>query len=235
MGAQRGYTLSEVSTAPLHARLTWRAKCRARGVVARLARPTYRRSLDYLTGREELPRLLNERGLVGVGVEVGVKEGSYSELLLERWRGQTLVSVDPWSAAVDPNGDHGGSDQAAIDALYERTRDRLRRFGPRSRILRKASVEAARDFNPASLDFVYLDAGHDLASVRADLLAWAPLVRPGGILAGHDYLDGPVSEATFRVKSAVDEFAVREGLRVGVTLRDAPLRSWFIAIPKRSA
>jgi len=34
---------------------------------------------------------------------------------------------------------------------------------------------------------VFLDAGHDEASVAADILAWMPAVRPGGLLAGDDY------------------------------------------------
>lgn len=203
--------------------------------MTRAARPTYRRSLDYLTGREELPRLLNERGLTGSGVEVGVKTGWFSEVILERWDGSILYSVDPWDVGVDPNGDHGHMGQTALDALHARTRLKLARFGERSRILRKTSAEAARDFEPASLDFAYIDAGHDLESVRADLAAWLPLVRPGGILAGHDYLDGPVGEAIFGVKTAVDELAAREGFHVGVTIRDAPFKSWFIEIPPGAA
>lgn len=199
--------------------------------MTQVARPSYRRSLDYLTGRDELPRLLNERGLVGAGVEIGVKTGWYSEMILERWDGRTLYSVDPWDASVDPNGDHGHVGQTALDALHARARLRLMRFGERSRIVRKTSEEAARDFEPGSLDFAYIDAGHDLESVRADIAAWRPLVRPGGILAGHDYLDGPVGGAIFGVRTAVDELADREGLHVGVTLRDAPFKSWFIEIP----
>ncbi len=195
------------------------------------ARPTYRRSLDYLTGREELPRVLNERGLTGVGVEIGVKTGWYSEVILDRWDGDILYSVDPWDVGIDPNGDHGHIGQTALDALHARARLKLARFGDRSEILRKTSAEAARDFPPGSLDFAYIDAGHDVESVRADLAAWLPLVKPGGILAGHDYLDGPVEGAVFGVKTAVDELAAREGLHVGVTIRDVPFRSWFIEIP----
>jgi predicted O-methyltransferase YrrM len=36
-------------------------------------------------------------------------------------------------------------------------------------------------------DFVFIDAGHALAECLADLRAYQQVVRPGGILAGHDY------------------------------------------------
>jgi hypothetical protein len=53
--------------------------------------------------------------------------------------------------------------------------------------LQTTSVEAAKQFADGSLDFVFLDAGHDYESVRADILAWRPKIRKGGCLAGHDY------------------------------------------------
>lgn len=224
-----------MSDGPLRARIVSAAKRRVRWLLTRLTRPTYRRSLNYLTGRDELPQLLNARDLVGVGVEVGVKEGWFSDLLLSSWRGRMLVSVDPWDIEFDPNGDHGDAGQAALDALYARTCERLCRFGERSRIVREPSVVAAATFAERSLDFVYIDAAHDLESVREDIAAWYPRVRPGGILAGHDYLDGPLGGMTCGVKSAVDEFCERERLEVGVTLRDAPLRSWFVRVPDRAA
>lgn len=219
---------------PFHLRLVWRAKRAVRWLLTRFTRPTYRRSLDYLTGRDELPRLLNRRGLVGVGVEVGVRDGEFSEHLLREWQGRRLISVDAWDEEVDRNGDHADLGQAVIDGLYERTRSRLGRFGARSEIVRSPSAGAAREIAPGSLDFVYIDAAHDLESVREDIAAWYPLVRPGGIIAGHDYLDGPMCGTIYGVKSAVDELCEREGLEVGVTLRDAPLRSWFVQVPDRA-
>jgi hypothetical protein len=54
---------------------------------------------------------------------------------------------------------------------------------------------------PRKVDLVFIDAAHDYESVKADIKAWTPHVKPGGILCGHDYgvsfLPG--------VKEAVDE------------------------------
>lgn len=49
------------------------------------------------------------------------------------------------------------------------------------------SQRAARLFGNATLEGVFLDASHDEAAVRADIVAWLPKVRPGGWLGGHDY------------------------------------------------
>ncbi len=49
------------------------------------------------------------------------------------------------------------------------------------------SVKASRLFRSRSLDFVFIDAGHDPKSVRSDLETWWSKILPGGVLAGHDY------------------------------------------------
>jgi hypothetical protein len=49
------------------------------------------------------------------------------------------------------------------------------------------STRAARLFAPGTVEFAFIDAGHDYQSVLSDLAAWWPRIRPGGALAGHDY------------------------------------------------
>lgn len=49
----------------------------------------------------------------------------------------------------------------------------------------KANTSMVYWDNPISLLFV--DAGHDEASIKADCEKWVPYVRPGGVAAFHDY------------------------------------------------
>lgn len=48
------------------------------------------------------------------------------------------------------------------------------------------SSMASKAFADASLAGVFIDAAHDYDSVLADLKAWGPKVKEGGVIAGHD-------------------------------------------------
>ena len=38
-----------------------------------------------------------------------------------------------------------------------------------------------------SLDLVFVDAAHDYANVKADVLAYWPKLKPEGVISGHDF------------------------------------------------
>jgi hypothetical protein len=205
----------------------------ARSLVRSGLRLSYRLPRPPLVpSRAELPHLLNERGLVGCAVEIGVKQGEFSELLLDRWAGRHLISVDPWTEApVEEYVDVANVPQSEHDAFHAETCARLARFGERSSVWRMTGEEAAARVPHHSLDFVYLDARHDAPAVREDLETWLPKLRPGGVLAGHDYVDGTFPAGEFGVRSAVGEFAAARGLKVGATL-DGPWISWWLSVPR---
>ncbi|MBL9152217.1 MAG: class I SAM-dependent methyltransferase [Verrucomicrobiales bacterium] len=192
----------------------------------RLSQPT-----PVLVDREELPLLLNVLNLRGEGVEIGVQRATFSSRLLDGWAGARLHSVDPWRTFDDPAYvDKANAAQEVQDAIYETARQRLARFGERSAIIRATSAEAAPRFADRSLDFVYIDAQHHYEAVCEDIALWHPKLKPGGILAGHDYLDGVVAGDLFGVKRAVDEFAAAAGLPVWVTL-EKEYATWICRIP----
>jgi hypothetical protein len=151
--------------------------------------------------RDYLPAFFEKEGYK-VGVEVGVWKGEFSETILKGFTGK-LYSVDPWKE--NPNVGYYEmvtSDQAYLDKIYSICKDRLGKYGERSQIIRKPSVEAAKDFPDKSLDFVYIDALHYYDNVIEDIKAWLPKVRKGGMLAGHDYYEDTWG---CEVRKAVDE------------------------------
>jgi hypothetical protein len=199
-----------------------------------VTRRTYGHSLMLVPSRLELPMLLNARQLLGTGVEVGVDEGAFSDYLLTHWRGQKLISVDAWmEMQPDEYTDTCNTSQASMQEKYEGTRELLARHGERSEIRRELSVAAAATMAAGALDFVYLDARHDYEGVTEDLEAWFPLVRPGGVMAGHDYNDGVFVEGVHGVRSAVDDFFGARSIPVRHTYTDVPASSWIVQVTRR--
>ena len=67
----------------------------------------------------------------------------------------------------------------------------------------------------SSLGLLWIDGNHSTIAVQKDLENFAHrVVKPGGIICGHDYMEPPRGPDT--VKQAVDEYAAEHGLSVQV-------------------
>jgi len=155
--------------------------------------------------REDLGLYLECHHPRGIGVEVGTQGGGYSEVLLKQWISGTIYSVDRWQY-VDGYIDVANFPQEEHDKIYEEAKNTLSKYGDRSIIMKMDSVEASGKFEDGSLDFVYIDADHSYNECLADLKAWYPKLRNGGLIAGHAFLDGEFPTAIFGVESALRDF-----------------------------
>lgn len=127
--------------------------------------------------RKDLAKLFT-----GVGAEIGVERAIYSKQIAKT--ASQLYRIDSWKAGVG-FGDHITQDK--IDAFYEEAKERMRPFG--CKFIRKLSMDAVKDFEDESLDFVYIDAHHRYECVKEDIREWSKKVKKGGIVSGHDYID----------------------------------------------
>jgi hypothetical protein len=178
--------------------------------VARL-RAQSRRLRAGLVRRRQRWELVGKLPKRAVGAEVGTWKGDFAAQLLRRARPSRLYLIDPWEYRDDPTyahamfGDRTPGGQQRMDAIHDAVRERFARDIDAGRVVmrRARSVEAARDLEP--LDWVYIDGDHTYEAVLADLAAYYPLVKPGGVVAGDDY--GMVGWWEDGVRRAVDRFA----------------------------
>jgi hypothetical protein len=166
-----------------------------------------------LKNRDDIGYFLNYYYLTGCGAEIGVQKGIFSEKILSTWKGEMLFSIDIWENYQNYT-DIANVSQEQQEKLFLEASARLSSY-KNSFIIRQYSLEASSLFENNSLDFVYIDANHKYEFVSEDIISWYPKIRPGGLISGHDYLNGYIEgSGEFGVKKAVDEFVAREKLRL---------------------
>lgn len=171
--------------------------------------------IDKWTAKDRMP----------CGAEVGVHRGELSAKLLSELPIE-LFMVDPW-ATYEPetlyrqSGDKcarltADEQHANMLAAIEATDFAEKRRG----LVRTTSIEAAQRLLESQyttpFDFVFIDADHTYKAVCEDLRAWWPLLKPGGIFAGHDYGHPRDKRGQWGVKDAVDEFTAEHNLSLSV-------------------
>lgn len=131
-----------------------------------------------------------------VGVWLGRSLCYLAMRLKEKGKKVKLIAVDGFSGEAGQLAHrevvqaHRGNFRAAFEANLERcgVRDMVT-------IIEGDSAGSAAQVADGSLAFCYIDAAHDYASVKRDVAAWAPKVRVGGVLGGHDAQHEEVTRA----------------------------------------
>ncbi len=183
--------------------------------------------------RRDIPTLLNKMR-AEVICEIGVKEGAHFNSLLTASHIKKAVAIDIWAETGIRSQNDDSYEQRRLDGLYNHMNSLASRDS-RIQVIKDFSPGVAAQFVDESFDFVYIDADHTEAAVYTDLCAWWSKVRPGGVLAGHDYCDMVLrcpdgSEVVFGVIPAVNKFVAEKNLSLHVD-NEHPWRDWFIPKP----
>ena len=167
----------------------------------------------WFSNAGQLKRLIRKRH-VKVIVEVGCWLGASTRFMAARLpEGGKLYAIYHWQGSVEhqPGGD---SYHQALPYLYEQFLSNTIHAGLTDKIipLRMDSLSAAKHLMtlskpPILPDLIYIDAGHETASVLADLNAWYPFVKDRGVLCGDDW-------TWDSVQLAVETFAKENGLQI---------------------
>ena len=168
-----------------------------------------------------LTRLWAELGYKII-VEVGTEQGKFAAEICRNNPTAKLYCVDPYMA-YDRYEQH--QTQEKLERFYADAQERLK--GRNVTFLRCTSLAAAADCT-LPIDAVFIDANHAYEYVKADIEAWAPKVRKGGMVCGHDYkLEGQERKPLpFGVIQAVNEYVATHAIAPLFILRGDKCPSW---------
>lgn len=139
-----------------------------------------------------------------VFVEVGCWKGKSTAYMAQKIKESRkkiqFYAVDTWEGSMTEE-----AHQSEIAKILAQKRTLFEEFWQMMKIagvseiiypIKRDSVEAANScFADRTLSFVFIDADHRYENVTADIKAWYPKVRPGGVLAGHDFAWDEVNRA----------------------------------------
>ena len=137
-----------------------------------------------------------------IGVELGVLRGPTFKHLVSSCRNYKHIGIDAFS------DDRIWRKEKGINTTEELLKEPivpwfkpLKEFADKNGavLIRDLTVEAAKQFDDKSIDYVFIDAGHHYEAVLEDIKSWAPKVRSGGIVAGHDINLPDVQKAVSKV------------------------------------
>lgn len=154
--------------------------------------------------RHKIPEIIKEFGGIHIMAEIGVWRGRTCKGILQKCNDviSQYWAIDQWCYLGEEYGGRIGRASAEQwEQMYLYT-CRLMTFFPQLHVVKMTSIEASRLFTKGYFDLVFIDADHRYNSVKADIEAWLPLVRKGGLLAGDDY---GIGKHSGDVKRAVDE------------------------------
>ena len=167
--------------------------------------------------------------VVEIGVWKGVSSIHMANLLKQQGIDGAVIAIDTWLGASD----HWTHPDWFSSLLVEYGQPMMMRTFMANVMESNAqdvivplpldSVNAAEVLKAygVQIDMLHIDAGHEYGSVIADLRAWWPLLRSGGILIGDDYYEGPEWPG---LRRAFDEFFGELGIAAPLENCDAKCR-----------
>jgi predicted O-methyltransferase YrrM len=149
-----------------------RAKLRAKYGPVNIARAE---QIEGWMGHDELIWLATQARTRKVIVELGSHCGRSTRAFADNLpEGGRIYAVDTWE------------DLGILDRFEANLADHISAGSVIP--LRADGAIAARSLR-VKADLIFIDALHDEASIRADILNWQPVLAEGGLLCGHDYSD----------------------------------------------
>jgi predicted O-methyltransferase YrrM len=137
-------------------------------------------AIDGLTTDEDLHWLAARAVGHQVIVEIGAYQGRSTRALADANEFGIVYAIDNWDSTISA----GRSDEFTRAAFHRNCSDLSDRVIPIEWDSRCGVPPALRDL---SVDMLWIDGDHSYDAVASDIRNFAPLVRAGGLICGHDY------------------------------------------------
>ncbi len=179
------------------------------------------KNLKPLTDRFELLNQLPKNAIVA---EIGVDTGDFSEAILQHTKPQKLHLIDLWGTERYHEGKRVGVEQKFAAEIAE----------GRVQMNLGFSTKVVTTFTDHYFDWIYIDTDHSYKNTLCELQLYSEKVKPGGIIAGHDFVIGNWKGLVkYGVIDAVYEFCVTENWELIYITMEHPQHPSF-AIRKRA-
>lgn len=186
-------------------------RTKARKYMAKLLKKERRIKTGFK--RRQLSRMFK-----GVGAEIGVRSGRFSEVICQEGDIKHLYSVDPYDLPYQDVRSHRIGLKRQLK-FYDQAVERLKKYN--CSVIKKESLQAVQDIDYESLDFVYIDGSHQFDYVMCDIIEWSKRVKIGGIVSGHDYFKFRDAD----VVAAIDIYCKIH--KINIQLTDERTPSWW--------
>lgn len=171
---------------------------------------------EYISGKGVVDFIKQTLTEEIVGCEVGVCLGPTSKYIMENLKNvKKLYCVDSYPEYVDWNGIIMNREKQ--DAMKQFAYENLKDHHDRIEFVYDLSSNFAKTMSENSLDFVFVDADHSYKGALDDFKAYFPLVKKGGVFAGHDF-------SLAEVNKALSEFLGEKISEVQLTINNA----WYM-------
>ena len=144
---------------------------------------------------------------VEIGCFLGKSTFYLCDKIKESGKDITLFCVDTWLGMSNDNGEDANLNKTIKTLGGSAFPTFIANLSIHHNIIRPivgTSWKAAELFDTASVDFTFIDAGHQYYEVKYDIGSWSSKIKTGGYICGHDYGNLGQNDP---VKRAVDEYS----------------------------
>jgi len=174
-------------------------------------------NLKPLLNREILLQRMPKNGVVA---ELGVDQGDFSQKILSMCQPKKLHLVDFWGSER-----YNQAKRNRVETMFRQQME-----AGELEINLGLSTQVVSAFPDQYFDWIYIDTDHSYQTTHEELEAYRTKMKPGGIIAGHDYIQGNWNGSVrYGVMEAVAEVCVKYNWELlHITLENAGYPSFAI-------